>query len=295
MSTKVLVIVGPTAVGKTALSIEIAQKFSGEIISGDSMQVYEALNIGTAKVSKKEQAGIPHYLLDCLPWDKNYSAFDFKNAALKIIPDITERNHLPMVVGGTGLYIQSLLEGYNLGEGTSLVDDKKSKEELWEELEKKEPALAKTTHENNERRVRRALSRGEVTNDPTDFDVFMIGLTCEREKLYDRINQRVDQMVKEGLLKEARALYEYQKNFSEKLTVVQAIGYKEFFPYFKGEISLEEAISLVKRNSRRYAKRQLTWFSNRMEVPFYNLIDHPEEKEKLMEKITHWWKGGNDD
>lgn len=284
---KVVAIVGPTAVGKTALSIELAKAFSGEIISGDSMQVYKNLNIGTAKVTPEEQADIPHYLIDILNWDQTYSAFDFKQQAEKKISEITSRHHLPIIAGGTGLYIQSLVENYTLGTGEkSEIDEKK---DSWEELRKKDPNLALTTHPNNQRRIQQALKRGANKKQDSIYDVFYIGLNTKREVLHERINQRVDVMMEKGLLNEAQEVYEFslqhpQKNF----TVLQAIGYKEFFPYFKGEIGLEEVVNQLKTDSRRYAKRQITWFKNRMNVPFYNLVEDPNEIIEIKKQLKEW-------
>lgn len=297
---KLVVIVGPTAVGKTALSLEIAQIFNGEIISGDSMQIYQGLPIGTAQVTPEEMGDIPHYLVNELPLETNYSAYDFKQAAEKSLEKIVQNQHLPILVGGTGLYIQGLLEGYSHGEsqGESSTAQEEmlatNPEENWEKLAQQAPDLAQTTHPNNQRRVLRALERGKSEKAKSAlYDVFLIGLETNRELLYERINQRVDLMVDQGLLAEAKRVYDFSKQHpNEKLTVLQAIGYKELFPYFAGEISLEEGLALVKRNSRRYAKRQLTWFKNRMAVPFYDLLQHPEEKEKLMKALKIWLKGG---
>lgn len=285
---KIIVVVGPTAVGKTALSIEIAQLFLGEIISGDSMQVYENLPIGTNQVSLDEQQGVPHHLLNFLPWNQNYSAFDFQKAANEKIKEIEERGHLPMIVGGTGLYVQALLEGFSVTD--QLATSTSQQENAWDKLQKKDPQLAATTHPNNQRRITRALDRKITTRADPGFDIFFIPLTLPRPTLYERINQRVDEMMTEGLLQEAEKLYHFQKeNFQEKRTVLQAIGYKEFFPYFAGEISLTEAIELVKRNSRRYAKRQITWFKNRMDLTFYQL-DEPGVKEEILNQLSQWLK-----
>lgn len=294
--TKLVVIVGPTGVGKTALSLEIAKRFSGEVISGDSMQIYQGLPIGTAQVTPEEMGEIPHYLVDELAWETNYSAYDFKQAAEACLEKITAHQHLPILVGGTGLYIQGLLEGYTHGgnQKARLEQTEETPEKNWEKLAEKAPELAASTHPNNLIRVMRALERGtsEKAKEAL-YDVFFIGLETERSVLYERINQRVDLMVEKGLIQEAEKVYEFAKQHAgEKLTVLQAIGYKELFPYFAGEISLEEGIELVKRNSRRYAKRQLTWFKNRMAVPFYDLIQYPKEQEKLMESLKNWLEGG---
>lgn len=275
---KIIVIVGPTAVGKTALSIQLAQLFNGEIVSGDSMQIYKKLDIGTAKVTQKEAQGIPHYLIDEYKWDEKYSAYHFKERAEQVIATIHQKKKLPIIVGGTGMYIQALLENYTLGTGNpSFSFDKKK--DLYEQFKQKEPKLAKTTHIHNTRRILRSLQRGEnEKNKAKRYEALIIGLNTDRKQLHERINQRVDQMVKQGLMKEAQELYTFHLNHpNENYTVLQAIGYKECFPYFEGTQTKDEVIERVKRNSRRYAKRQITWFKNRMNVSFYDLVQHPEQ------------------
>ncbi len=227
---KVIAIVGPTAVGKTALSIQLAEKFRGEVISGDSMQVYKKLDIGTAKVTSAEKKEIPHHLIDILNWDENYSAYDFKKEAEAKIEDIITRNHLPIIAGGTGLYIQSLVENYTLGTGEKKEIGKDA--DLFLQLKEKDPELAKTTHPNNKRRIEQALKRGENYFQASDIDIFYIGLNTNRQLLHQRINQRVDLMMKQGLLEEAKSVYFFKKQHpKETFTVLQAIGYKEFLFY----------------------------------------------------------------
>lgn len=310
---KIIVIVGPTAVGKTALSVELAKKLNGEIISADSMQVYESLSIGTAKVTADEMEGIPHYLIDCVPISGSYSVHDFKEQARKKISDITSRGKLPIVVGGTGLYIQALLFDFQLGQKKTEQEtqlQKKwetylecyGKQRLWEALAQVDERAAQAIHPNNTRRVQRALVVKEHTGmslleqDTVDFtdlseaiyDVQLIGLSTDRPLLYERINQRVDLMMSSGLLDEVRLLANHRDYQS-----AQGIGYKEFFPYLDGEISLEEAVSAVKQNSRRYAKRQLTWFRNRMTVDWWDIVKEPEQVSCLEQQLERWWKGGN--
>ncbi|WVT92012.1 tRNA (adenosine(37)-N6)-dimethylallyltransferase MiaA, partial [Enterococcus durans] len=275
---KVLVIVGPTAVGKTALSVELAKKFNGEIISGDSLQIYKKLDIGTAKISTSEMSGIPHHLIDVIEPTDNYSVADFQKAGRQLITEITERGHLPIIAGGTGLYIQSLLYDYQLGAKEEVVSDvrkkyeelagKIGKKQLWEYLKEKDPLAAEKIHWNNQRKVIRALEVFEVTGysimTPKEkpqclYEYCMIGLDTDRKLLYQRIDQRVDQMIAAGLVDEARFVYSLGE-----IQASQGIGYKELYPYFKGEITLEEAVEQIKQNSRRYAKRQLTWFRNRL-------------------------------
>lgn len=300
---KVIAIVGPTAVGKTSLSIELAKQFNGEIISGDSMQVYRGLDIGTAKVTAEEMEGIPHHLIDVRDVDESYSAADFQKAARKAIHEISDRGKLPIIVGGTGLYIQSLLWDYKLGNEGELEDDSlRAKYEafaeengnlaLWEKLQLTDPLAAEKIHCNNRKKMIRALEVFELTGhsilEPKEqpkelYDSFLIGLNTDRSILYQRINQRVDLMVEQGLLAEA-------KNLAKNPTVqaAQGIGYKEFFPYLSGGSSLEAALEEVKLHSRRYAKRQLTWFRNRMSVRWYDLIQQPEKIDEIKTEIATW-------
>lgn len=300
---KMIAIVGPTAVGKTSLSIELAKQFNGEIISGDSMQVYRGLDIGTAKVTAEEMEGIPHHLIDVRDVDESYSAADFQKAARKAIQEISDRGKLPIIVGGTGLYIQSLLWDYKLGNEGELEDDSlRAKYEafaeengnlaLWEKLQLTDPLAAEKIHCNNRKKMIRALEVFELTGhsilEPKEqpkelYDSFLIGLNTDRSILYQRINQRVDLMVEQGLLAEA-------KNLAKNPTVqaAQGIGYKEFFPYLSGGSSLEAALEEVKLHSRRYAKRQLTWFRNRMSVRWYDLIQQPEKIDEIKTEIATW-------
>ncbi|MEY8444535.1 tRNA (adenosine(37)-N6)-dimethylallyltransferase MiaA [Lactococcus ileimucosae] len=275
---KVLVVVGPTAVGKTALGIQLAQKFGGEIISGDSQQVYRGLDIGTAKASPEEQAAVLHHLIDVRDVGESYSAFDFVQEATQSIEQIIEAGKVPIIVGGTGLYIQSLLEGYHLG-GQAHHEEMMALRKNLEALSDEE-LFARVTQEIPELNRRRAVrfleleAFGTGENQKPDFEFCILGLSSERSELYARINNRVDQMMDEGLLQEAKFLFEGYPD----VQAAKGIGYKEFFPYFSGECSLKEAVELVKRNSRRYAKRQLTWFRNRMNVDFYDVLsmDYPE-------------------
>lgn len=305
---KVLVIVGPTAVGKTALSVELAKKFHGEIISGDSLQVYKKLDIGTAKIKTSEMEGIPHHLIDIIEPNETYSVADFQKAGRKLITEITERGHLPMIVGGTGLYIQSLLYDFQLGakeESVTAVRKKYeelaetlSKKELWEYLKTKDSLAAEKIHWNNQRKVIRALEVFEVTGysittpqeEPARlYDYCMIGLNTERALLYQRINQRVDSMLEEGLLEEARFVYEFGE-----VQASQGIGYKEFYPYFKGEESLENVVEQLKMNSRRYAKRQLTWFRNRLDAHWFDLLAESSSMEQIDQLIRTWLEEKDD-
>ena len=277
MKTKIIVIVGPTAVGKTALAIDLAQALNGEIISGDSQQVYRKLDIGTAKATPEEQAAAPHHLIDVREVTESYSAFDFVREAKTAIEEITARGKLPIIAGGTGLYIQSLLEGYHLGGEVPHEEilayraqlDLLPDEDLYQRVTEQGLVIPQI----NRRRAMRALEIahfGQVlVNEETDYEPYLICLDDDRSLIYDRINCRVDRMLEEGLLEEARWLYDHYPDVQAS----KGIGYKELFPYFKGEQSLDEASDTLKRNTRRFAKRQLTWFRNRMEVTFYAISD----------------------
>jgi tRNA dimethylallyltransferase len=288
MKQKVIAIVGPTAVGKTRLSIEVAKKFNGEIISGDSMQVYRGMDIGTAKIKKEETEGVPHHMINIKSPDEDFSVADFQYYVQKYINEIAARNHIPIIVGGSGLYIQAVLNDYNFSNEkrddalTKKLEDEMKRfgiEPLFNRLKTVDPIQAEKIHPNNFRRVIRALEIYEKTgltvteyqkqqsNEPP-YDSMLIGLEMERELLYKRINQRIDDMVNEGLLEEVKLLIE---NGFQNYQSMKAIGYKELIPYFSGEASLDESLEILKRNSRRYAKRQYTWFKNKMDVNWYEL------------------------
>ncbi|RDW19559.1 tRNA (adenosine(37)-N6)-dimethylallyltransferase MiaA [Oceanobacillus arenosus] len=288
MKKTVVAIVGPTAVGKTKLSIEIAKRFNGEIISGDSMQVYKGFDIGTAKISEEEMEGIPHHMIDILNEDEVFSVADYQYYVQKYIDEISAKGKLPIIVGGSGLYIQAALYNYNFAEQkrddtlTSKLERMIEQEgimPLYHRLEEIDPEQAKKIHPNNHRRVIRALEIYETTGMTmtayqqeqvveSPYNLILLGLEMERERLYERINQRVDLMIKTGLVKEVKDHYDRGLENSQAMT---AIGYKEFIPLFKGEESEELAIELLKRNSRRYAKRQYTWFKNKMDISWYSL------------------------
>lgn len=286
---KILAVVGPTAVGKTALGIELAQAFNGEIISGDSQQVYRKLDIGTAKASPEEQAAATHHLIDVRDVDETYSVYDFVQEAKAAINDITSRGKLPIIVGGTGLYLQSLLEGYHLGgelDQKELLAYRTELESLSDQdLFGKIAELELDIPQLNRRRAIRALELAKfgqnMENSQTDYDALLIALNDERPVLYERINQRVDAMVEGGLLEEAKWLYD---NYPQ-VQAARAIGYKELFPYFSGEQSLDEALDKLKQNTRRFAKRQLTWFRNRMQADFY-LVGQEDYKEKVRKNVS---------
>ena len=271
----IICIVGPTGVGKTKLSIELAKKLNGEVINADSTQVYAGLDIATAKVTEEEKEGIPHHLFDIKDISVDYTVYDYQKDCRNIINDIINRGKIPIMVGGTGLYIKAALYDYQFKEEVKKHDYSEfSNEELYNLLK----SIDSNTliHVNNRKRVERALDyyyehNEPISNNKTDkllYDVLFIGLTTDRDILYDRINKRVDIMVNNGLLDEARIIFD--SNIRSK-AVMTPIGYKELFQYFDHEKSLEECLNLMKQNSRKYAKRQYTWFNNQMRVVWFNV------------------------
>ncbi len=283
---KVIVVVGPTGVGKTRMGVALAKYFNGEVISGDSMQIYKTMDIGTAKVKSEEMKGIVHHLIDIKDPTENYSVKDFQDEVRLKIKEITSRGKLPIIVGGTGLYIKAALYDYEFGE--SQMDHQEyidkyqaySNKELYDLLNKIDETSAKELHPNNRQRVLRAIAIYESTgikksetlakqNHELVYDAKFIGLTLEREALYERINQRVDLMMEQGLLQEIDGLM--KKNYSKNLQSMKAIGYKEWFDYYQGTQTLEETLELIKKNSRNYAKRQYTWFNNQIPVKWFNV------------------------
>lgn len=297
----VLCIVGPTAVGKTKMSIELAKQLNGEIISGDSMQIYRGMDIGTAKATMDERQGIPHHLIDEKNPDEPYSVAAFQQTVRAKMEEIKSRGKLPIIVGGTGLYIKSVLYDYEFaGESESKeVDEAKyghlSNEELHAKLATVDEAGAKDIHPNNRKRVIRALEIYETSGVKKSemiekqehkmiYDACLIGLTDDRNVLYDRINKRVDTMYETGLVEEVKALFD--EGILAESQSIRAIGYKELYDYFKGLISLEESKELIKRNSRRYAKRQYTWFNNQMDVTWFK-VDVQHFDKTVKEVLTY--------
>lgn len=272
---KVIVILGPTGVGKTKMSIELAKRLDGEIVNADSMQFYKDLNIGTAKIKEEEKESIPHHLFDIKEVSDDYSIFDYQKDGRKIIGDILNRKKMPIIVGGTGLYIKALLYDYKLSyEKENNTYDELTTEELYNKLLKLDKDII--IDKNNRRRVIRAinyyLENGTSINDnKTDkllYNAIFIGLTTDREILYDIINKRVDKMLSEGLLEEVKYFYD-RKIYTKPL--INGIGYKELYKYFAKEETLEEAVNKIKRNSRRYAKRQYTFFNNQLPVIWFDV------------------------
>jgi len=295
MMQKVLVITGPTGSGKTNLSIKLAQKYNGEIISGDSIQVYRFLDIGSAKIKEEEKEGIKHHLIDILDPDQNYSVADFQKMSRELIADISSRNKLPMIVGGTGLYIRACLYDYNFTSENQKDDEypELSNEELYARLQELDPEALKKIHVNNRRRLLRAYNYclknentfSENINSQKHemlYDAKIITLTMERETLYKRINERVDLMVKEGLKKEIEGLLEKGVDFS--MQSMQGIGYKEYKDYFLNKKSEEECIEEIKKHSRQFAKRQYTFFNNQLPVTYFK----PEERDNIFMEVEKW-------
>ncbi|MBO4912932.1 MAG: tRNA (adenosine(37)-N6)-dimethylallyltransferase MiaA [Butyrivibrio sp.] len=282
---KLIVLTGPTAVGKSKLSIELAGKIGGEIISADSMQVYKYMNIGTDKISKEKMGGIPHHLIDFLDPKEDFNVFMFQKLVKEAIADISSRGKIPILVGGTGFYIQAVLYDIDFTETDedntirSELEERVRKEGtsgIYEELKSVDPESALLIHENNSKRVIRALEyykktgkkisehNKEQSEKTSPYDFYYFVLTDDREVLYSRIDKRVDAMIEEGLVDEVKELM--QMDIPKTATSMQSLGYREIFGYLDGEYDLDRAIYLIKRNTRHFAKRQLTWFRREKDV-----------------------------
>ncbi|MCK0470842.1 tRNA (adenosine(37)-N6)-dimethylallyltransferase MiaA [Alkalihalobacillus sp. APA_J-10(15)] len=290
MKEKLLVIVGPTAVGKTALSIELAKRYDGEVISGDSMQVYKGMDIGTAKVSLEEQQEIPHHLIDIKDIEDSFSVADFQAKVIPLITALNDKQKLPILVGGTGLYVNAVIQKYDLVNRPGDKNYRRQLEQvaiergttyLHKQLQELDAKSAELIHPNNVRRVIRALELTKVLGAPfseqqqeeekdSPYDLVYIALSMERELLYERINKRVDLMMEQGLLEEVTNLHRQGIRHCQS---IQAIGYKELYQYLDGEISLDLAIEKLKKNSRHYAKRQLTWFRNKTNAKWFDMTN----------------------
>lgn len=294
---KVLVVVGPTAVGKTKIAIELAKHYNFEIISGDSVSIYKRLDIGSAKPTKEEMDGVKHYLIDVREPEEEYSVKDFQDEARKIIDSSED---IKIISGGTGLYIESVLYNYEFNASKRDFDyeDKYkdfSNDELYSLLLEKDPNIDRDKiHPNNRKRVLRALEVNQELNqsihsfnkkDEKMYDYFIVYLSMERKKLYERIEKRVDIMIDDGLINEVKSLYDDN-------IFPHAIGYKELVPYFDGLITLETAITDIKKNTRHLAKRQETWFRNQMDTHFYDVSKESHEKllENIISDIDGWLK-----
>ena len=286
---KIIVIAGPTGVGKTKLSVDIAKKLDGEIINADSMQFYKDLDIGTAKIKEEEKDDIPHHLFDIKDVSEMYTIYDYQKDCRNKIDEILSRGHTPIIVGGSGLYIRAALFDYKLNEEEINYDySNLSNEELLNECLKLDPDCK--IHLNNRKRLERYLNVLKNNNSITSnskplYDFKMIGLTTDIKNLYHIINNRVDQMIKEGLIDEVKSFYD--KGIRSK-SIMTGIGYKELYSYFDKDISLEEAIDLIKKNSRHLAKRQYTFFNNQFDMKWFNT--NYKEFNKTVDEVYEYIK-----
>ena len=301
---KLVVITGPTAVGKTKLSIELAKQIGGEIISADSMQVYKYMNIGTDKISPDKMGGVPHHLIDFLDPHDDFNVFIFQKLVKEAIADIAKRGKVPIIVGGTGFYIQAVLYDIDFTETDEDESYRHELEErartegvhvLHEELKAVDPESAEAIHENNSKRVIRALEYYKKTGkkisqhnteqhgrtSPYDFKYFV--LTDDRSVLYSRIEKRVDQMIEEGLEQEVKELL--SMDIPRDATSMQGLGYREMIGYLEGEYDLERAVYLIKRNTRHFAKRQLTWFKRERDVIWVDKQEFDRDDEKILKEM----------
>lgn len=299
---KILIIAGPTASGKSAIAVSLAQKFDGEIISCDSMQIYRRLNVGTAKITSEETMGVKHYMIDVAEPDEEYSAWEYSRAAKAAIEEVSSRGKLPIVVGGTGLYIESLI--YPLNFSVNKDDEVRSRlmreleeygaEALHARLAEVDPEDAAKIHPNNTKRLIRALEILELSGGvkikeelkEMQYDVCLVALDVERKTLYDRIDERVERMFKNGLIEEIRAITD--GGYADKnCQSMQAIGYKELFGYLEGTRTLDEVKAEIKQNTRRYAKRQISWLKR---YKFAVWID-PRDTDKIQKTVREFLRG----
>lgn len=300
-NNRLIILTGPTAVGKTSLSISLAQRVNGEIISADSMQVYKHMDIGSAKIKPEEMCGVKHHLVDILEPDEPFNVYIFKKLALEAMNEIYSNGHVPIVVGGTGFYIQALLYDMDFNdednhEIRAYLEDMANKlgaEKMYERLKSLDPEYAATVHFNNVKRVIRALEyielngrkfseyneEGRAKESPYEFNYFV--LNDDRERLYANIEKRVDIMFNEGLLDEVKALYD--KGYTRDLISMQGLGYKELLDYFDNLCTLEEAKEKIKLETRHFAKRQLTWFRREKVTTFINKPDFDYDNDKILD------------
>ena len=304
MTKQVIAIVGPTASGKTDLSVALAQAVHGEIINGDSMQVYRELDIGTAKITEEEMQGVPHHYFDVLEPTDSFSVAEYQRDVRTYIDEIVSRDKTPIIVGGTGLYVQSVLYDFRFTDEGSDESVRKQleeeasivgKEAMHQRLLAVDPKSAKEIHPNNVRRVIRALEIYEVTGQTKSeidqkrgqkkmYPSTIFGLSMPREQLYERINLRVDLMIRDGLEEEVHALY--QKGIRDT-QAMRGIGYKEWIPYFEGRMTKEEVIEQIKKHTRQYAKRQLTYFRNKLDVVWLDANVSIEENVQKIQSILN--------
>lgn len=302
---KLIVLTGPTAVGKTEISIELAKRINGEIISADSMQVYKYMDIGSAKITRDEMQNVKHYLIDVLDPSEDFNVYRFKCLAKEALNEIYAKNKIPIIVGGTGFYIQALLYDIDFAEGEDTnsayrkeleaMAATKGPEYLHEMLNEIDPESAEAIHFNNVKRVIRALEYYHDTNEkisehnltqrqkesPYDFRYFV--LNDDRDYVYERIDKRVDIMIEHGLLDEVKSLKD--RGYSMDNISMQGLGYKEILAYLDGEYDLDEAIRIIKRDTRHFAKRQLTWFRREKDVIFVNKNDFDRDNEKIINHL----------
>ena len=305
MKPRVIVIVGPTASGKTSLSIELAKKLNGEIISADSMQIYRKMTIGTAKPTKEEMQGIPHHMIDIVEPNEDFNVAMYRKMAEEKIEEILSKNKTPIIVGGTGLYIDTLVNGIEFQDIENDLEYRMKLEQqtqingvdwLFEELRKVDPDAAKVIEKNNIRRVIRALEIYKVTGKTkteidkesikgSKYDYIIFGLLWNREELYNRINLRVDIMIKDGLIEEVKSLIE-KEGFSK--TALQGLGYKEVVDYLEEKISYEDMIEKIKMETRRYAKRQMTWFKRNKAIVWLDAKDKEKMFSEVLRRINEY-------
>lgn len=307
MKQRVLVIVGPTAVGKTELTLRLAEELDGEIISADSMQVYRGMDIGTAKATLAERERIPHHLIDVVEPGKTFSAADYQRLSRLAVEDITARGKLPIFSGGTGLYVKAAIDDYNFIEVENNYTVRNSLkqqvreaglEALYKRLQSVDPRVAERLHFNDERRIVRALEVYETTGQTLSFweqqkdvkssvfDAIFIGLNRPRDDLYARVNLRIEKMIKDGLVEEVKSLVDRGLSFVAQ----QALGYKELLPYLEGRLTLEEAKELIKLQTRRYAKRQLTWFRADTRVNWVDVSNMEQAQLEILPILAKQWE-----
>lgn len=304
-----IVLTGPTAAGKTELSIALAKKLNGAIISADSMQVYKYMNIGSAKIRPEEMQGVRHYLVDVLDPREEFHVARFQQMAKEAMEEIYRNGQLPIVVGGTGFYIQALLKDIDFDESSGELPCRKELEEtarreggavLYERLKQVDPESAEAIHPNNVKRVIRALEFYQETGQPISlhnreqkekqppYTYAYFVLNDDRARLYERIDRRVDRMVEQGLVEEVRWLKEH--GYDRSLVSMQGLGYKELFPYLDGTCSLEEAVEIIKRDTRHFAKRQITWFKREPDVIWLNQQEFGYDKQKILKRMLELWE-----
>lgn len=306
IKTKPLILIcGPTGVGKSDIAVSLCHKLNGEILSADSVQVYKGLDIGSAKVTEDEMRGIKHYLIDCLEPDEEFGVHLFQSMAINTINEIYSKGKIPVIVGGTAFYIQALLYGIDFTEEVesshdyrdeliSKVKTEDDAKEMWKNLNEIDPSYAAITHYNNVKRVARALEyyhhtgrlfseyNKEQSEKSSEYNFIYVALTDDRAKLYERINIRVDKMLKKGLVEEVSNLK--AKGYDSSLNSMSSIGYKEIGEYLEGDISLDDAIENIKKNSRHYAKRQLTWLRREKDIVFFDRSEYKTE-DNIIESI----------